>query len=719
MEKSQSIDNLPHHHPEQTRSYALLKSVALLTVVLGYAAVYYSQSVRLHYWSILLLPDIVWAYWTGSGEATISDRFAIWLTVGWYFAGAYATGRLALQFLHLHNLSLIDRHVLATSVGLILVSNFTLAVGLAGGLHLHWLFRALITFLLILAIVAKLADRRSAREVRLTSSSAADQQNATAAIRFDRLAFGCLFVALTAMYLVASTIPSTEFDALEYHLQVPKEWFQARHVSFLPHNLYGNMPLGAEMHVLACMELWVGDDAWWYGALAGKCVIALVAPLTALALYSAGARFYSRAAGAIAAVVYLTLPWIGHVSFTGLIDGVLAHYMFVATYAAVLAGGHWRGQLLAGLLAGGAAACKYPGLVFAAVPVLTVLAFTALNLSPQRRRRQLFASFACAVAGLAAACGLWYAKNAVLTGNPIYPLGGHSLNYATRSPAEIQQWERAHRVPGFSAAQLTATATQVAWRSHWLSPIYWPLVVIGVIATRHSRETRLLWGATLWIFAVWFFATHRIDRFWLPAAPLAALLAGAAWQWSSTRLYRRILTALVVIGALGALSMFIAPLSVKGKPTFVLSNPNWLTSLERLRSEAGHPAHRQLNAVIQPGEAVLLVGDAQPFNLRMPVYYNTCFDRCIFEQITRDRSASEIRESLAKRGIAYVLVDWGQIRRYRLPGNYGFTEYIQPELFRKLVRAGVLLPPKWYDQQLGTPHWEIYPVRQNPGTAKQ
>ena len=90
-------------------------------------------------------------------------------------------------------------------------------------------------------------------------------------------------VPFAVLIVLGGMVPPWEFDVREYHLQVPKEWFRAGRVDFMPHNVYGNMPLGAEMHALAAMAAAGGDDAWWPGAIAGKTIIACFAPLTALA----------------------------------------------------------------------------------------------------------------------------------------------------------------------------------------------------------------------------------------------------------------------------------------------------------------------------------------------------------------------------------------------------------------------------------------------------
>ncbi len=47
--------------------------------------------------------------------------------------------------------------------------------------------------------------------------------------------------------ILGSMLPSIDFDVLEYHLQGPKEYYQAGRIAFLPHNVYTSMPFGVEM----------------------------------------------------------------------------------------------------------------------------------------------------------------------------------------------------------------------------------------------------------------------------------------------------------------------------------------------------------------------------------------------------------------------------------------------------------------------------------------
>ena len=71
----------------------------------------------------------------------------------------------------------------------------------------------------------------------------------------------------------------------------------------------------------------------------------------------------------------------------------------------------------------------------------------------------------------------------------------------------------------------------------------------------------------------------------------------------------------------------------------------------RVDPERISPCHLFLNRQSADVTAVLLVGDAQPFDLEVPVVYNTVFDESIFEQLARGRTPSQVREALAAQNV--------------------------------------------------------------------
>jgi hypothetical protein len=112
-----------------------------------------------------------------------------------------------------------------------------------------------------------------------------------------------------------------------------------------------------------------------------------------------------------------------------------------------------------------------------------------------------------------------------------------------------------------------------------------------------------------------------------------------------------------------------------------------------------------LNHVLPKGAKVLCVGEAEVFEARFPVVYNTVFDKSIFQEwlAASERGKkegelplkpiNEIRARLHEQGITHIYVSWREIRRYRAPGSYGYTDFVTPARFEQLVQAGVLGPP--------------------------
>jgi len=533
-------------------------------------------------------------------------------------------------------------------------------------------------------------------------------------------------VPFAAAIVLGAMLPPVDFDVLEYHLQVPKEWFLAGRVTFLPHNVYGNMPMGSEVLASTAMALMHGPLRWWWGGLAGKVIIAGFAPLTAAALYAAGRRFFTPLTGVIAALVYLSTTWIADVSVNGLVDGVLAFYGLLAFYALKLwlddrsmagsrqvgfSGGQMHAPcvhvserttgaprnegvlpcglrasrmgllMMIGLLGGAAAACKYTGVVFIAVPLVAVIGVLA------PRRRLISMTIVCL--GMVVGGGLWYAKNWVLTGNPTYPLMYRVFDGATRTLAKDMQWRTAHQVPRdadgrrYSVDQAWRAFVRIAGGSRWSHPLMAPLVGCIVLCWRDRRRWAFWLGVTAYVLSSWWLVTHRIDRFWIPALPFLALLAGVGAGWTDSIVWRRTLWS-VLAGTL--LVCFLIDTSGVG-------DNRYFVELEQLRHDpklTNSPvAHRYLNAHMDAAHNTLLVGDAAVFDLETPVLYSTCFDDCRFEQIMRGRSPTQRRQALRQLKITRIYVDWGEIARYR--ATYGFTDYVTRALLERMEHRDHLL----------------------------
>jgi hypothetical protein len=643
-------------------------------------------------------------------------------------------------------LTRLESFVFSAAVGLNALSTWMLLLGLCGVMDRLWV--VVVPAVVTLAVAGYVWKRRdvscSCKPTGCSpwASHASGGENSLLPLQFS----ACwLWLALpfVLMIVLAGMVPPLDFDVCEYHLQAPKEFFQQGQIGFVAHNVYANMAMGTEM--LSLLAMIVSGD-WWLGALAGKTVIAMFTPLTALALLTAGRRWFSPAAGIVAVLVYLSIPWIVSIASGGFVEGASACYLFLAVYAVIL----WRQQrntcfaAMAGYLAGAAVATKYPAALFVLLPLLAWVVWRSFGgvdcqqheTQPKTRRasppatrsqtsdsghaRCRFLVQPTLVFLLAAAlgCGLWFGKNWVLSGNPTYPLLYEVFGGKTWTAVKERQWNRVHRPHDFSGDSLAKNLGRVVLTSEWLSPLVVPLAVLvvlvpwgrrssaaGLDAAGKSRASKtgvavelpsqqqrvqvppqqsplaIVLGLPAYIgfvIAVWWLLTHRIDRFWIPVLPVSALLAGVGACWSSEVWWRRLLPAILVVG-MGANFLIAAP----GQGNA------WFVSLDKLRNDPAwiDPWHEYFNSRVTQGR-LLLVGDAAVFDLNPPVLYNTCFDDCVFEQLVKDKTAAEVRAELAARQITYVYANWGEIIRYRR--TYGFTDFVRPEVFDRLVDEGVL-----------------------------
>ena len=541
----------------------------------------------------------------------------------------------------------------------------------------------------------------------------------------------------------SAVVPSNDYDVLSYHLEGAKEIHQSGRIAFAEHNVYMNMPFGAEMHAVWGMTL-AGD--WRLGGAVGKLLIAAMTVCAALGIHAFCRRFLpaetAGVAGPTAALLYLQTPWINMVSGAGLVDGVFAAYLL---FAILLFCSSWREcpetgnipscregggglRFLAGVFAGCAAACKYPAVPFLLVPLGAVAGICAWrrhrrtfpDMSPSMLFASACRSAAWPVLGMALGGGLWYVKNALLIGNPVFPLLASFFPVEGWDATVNQRWQAAHAAHDFSVAALLRSAWQVLVGSPLLEPLLWPLAGLGTWTILEqfgtekngdaSKNTRfVLWGILVYsicFFAGWWLVTHRIDRFWLPIMPLLAVLAGLGAARLTDLFGRKsgskIVTLLLILAATYCFLINASPMPGKNVAFLApLDAPGRLT-----------PWTRQVNDRPLPG-MLAVIGEANVYEMNVPLCYATCWNRPPLEDVLAvGREPKEVLRELHRRNIGWILVHWGEIRRFRGPGNYGFSHFPTPDIFRHCVDAGILMPLET-DEESRQAGVEIFQVRLN------
>ncbi len=272
-----------------------------------------------------------------------------------------------------------------------------------------------------------------------------------------------------AALAAAATVPTgllwpSEFggyDALSYHLQVPREWLIAGSAAPLPHNVYSALPSFMEtatLHLLAAAQwedarnvaaaaqmlhaMLAAIAAWLIGCVAASCmggtgvgamfVVATRGGATRVAALERPTGDSTKRGPAIARAAAwcfaLGVPWV-------IVVGSLAYNemgMLMGFAGALLAWqcgsaanwSRWRIGAAVGLLLGAAIGCKLTAVGMAVAPAALWMALAPCD-AQLRTRRSRAVQWAAVGAVAALVCVVillpWLWRNWAATGNPVFP----------------------------------------------------------------------------------------------------------------------------------------------------------------------------------------------------------------------------------------------------------------------------------------------------------
>jgi len=511
-----------------------------------------------------------------------------------------------------------------------------------------------------------------------------------------------------AIALLVATVPpgllwraeAGGYDVLEYHLNLPKEYFQAGQIDFLRHNAYGNMPSNAEMLYLLAMVL--RGDVWEAATLA-KMLNAALAILTVAAIWLAGRQF-DRPTGLVAGLMAATCPWLAYLSGVAYVENgmLFAGSLAVATLLRWWSQRHdadaWRWAAATGLLIGLACGYKYTALALLAAPVLVVVA--AMTLLGRQRRPALLVLFALCGA---ITFGPWAAKNFRMTGNPLFPLAyrvfGAKQNVWDDQVA--QRWREGHKPDLESrslAGHLHALNNAVLGEARYGRYLPFALAV-PILLSRRRRDGRDVIAAWLVIAALlaWLALTHLVDRFAVLILPPLLLLVGRAWSAWGHRAYH----ALVAVGvaALAALNVVhIAALYYDHVRDYPVEPFGLIGVMQELHWSHDLPADA----------CVRMVGEARAYYVQRPVGYTVVFSPdALVERIDRGATAGELVRWLAESGWTHLFVAWAEMHRLRQ--TYDFWDELNVDLFDRMEAAGMTRERDLSDSS-GQPYATLYRV---------
>ncbi len=659
---------------------------------------------------MLLVPDEVLEGWF-LGPVTwagLWQRLTVTFVAGLILAVAGCCGHWLLMAVKLPVVTQrSEQLVFAVVIGLSYLATITLLVGLAGAIGKAYSAVLTITTAILLAKAAawgrwafstddsQAAETSLARE-RISQRLASDETvtpppQVKGVLDWLMIVLIC---GITLLLWARAVMPPVEFDVREYHLQAPKEWSQAGRITFLPHNIYANMPMATEMHALLAIDLWRlsgRPDSWRWGGISGKLVMASFAFWTAVLCGFAVRRLTQCPTfGLLITAAVLAMPALMQGAVTGFVEPAVACFFAAGLLLLVLLpSGQPRGSLNQGhawfwfgFLAGSAVAAKYPALLFISLPLL--VACWWLTRTHQWRLHWRPVGLFCVAFAITA--GPWFCKNIVLAGNPVYPLAAKWLGGKTMTTEKIEQWNRAHAPGPVNLRALPSGLDSFSWRWYLQSPLLPQLAILAALGAWRNTEVRVLCAALFVSWLAWWLLTHRVERFLVPSLPLLFLLAGVGLHVCKT-LIGKPLTVLLALALLWLNTIMIAG-PLLGDSRLGVDLAALYPGLPDAIPAANEQHLQFLGKHLQPSDYLLLVGDAAAFHYPVDVQYATAFDALPLTEITENLPRERWREAFQQRGWTHVLVHWGEV--IRLQQSYGYDANVTPSLFSELIDAGVL-----------------------------
>lgn len=319
-----------------------------------------------------------------------------------------------------------------------------------------------------------------------------------------------LFSIQAGVNFLGALIPETAFDALWYHLTLPKMYLLESEIKFIPGGLfyYSAMPKLVEMLYIPMISFW--------GEIAAKVVHFSFGLGTTYVLFRISRLFVSHKISLLVVVLFYSNLVVAWESTTAYVDLGRAFYESLALFAFIL----WIRKsgrkyiILTGIMMGFAISVKYLALSSFLIFLVIILLLQTKQKLPRRvlGLNSLYYIVPALIIPMP-----WFIFSYMATGNPFYPSFSTDINAISFSLAQL------------SPVNIINGSWSLLMRSaDPITPVY--LITIPLVASLYGKAKlevkALLIFAFLSLSALYFLPQIGGGRFIIPYLPLYSLIIG-------------------------------------------------------------------------------------------------------------------------------------------------------------------------------------------------
>lgn len=413
--------------------------------------------------------------------------------------------------------------------------------------------------------------------------------------KYGRLnaAFGWIFAATAILNLIGALAPEIIFDAIWYHLTMPKYYLQHHQVYYIKMLTYGVFPRNIEMLFTLAMAL--GGD------IAVKLLHYSFGLFTASAVFIFGRKYAGFNIAFLGAAIFYMMSNVNMLSATAYIDLGLTFFELAAAVCLLFWAEERRDQwlLLSGIFLGFALGSKHQAIILAiALSLLTLIVYLRVT---EKRTVATIRSLVILMAPAVTLAAPWYIDAYLNTGNPVYPLFNEL--FRTGESFEKSMFASTNKTSWYDGHSPLDVITLI-WKltlgrfEGWLSPLIvlsLPLILLVKKAPKYLRSW--LWFAGLFYLVYFAAVPFYTMRYFLPVVPVLSLIS--AFLLEEARKHDRWLNSAIVLavlltfaGNLGFVAVKNLPaaraaIGTEGREAYLSRTLGWYGVNEYLREHGG------------------------------------------------------------------------------------------------------------------------------------
>jgi hypothetical protein len=473
------------------------------------------------------------------------------------------------------------------------------------------------------------------------------------------------FLLLIALGLIACLVsclaPLSANDSLVYHLNIPSIYLSEGGMARLPHNVYANMPHNGEiLYTLAYAAA---------GEAGAKLFYFAVLLLAGGAVFSLARRLTGTLPAVIGAACFLVQPLILDHRVVCNVDVLLAYFYMAAVIVALDTRSRrpgLRSFILLGILAGFMLGIKYTALF----PCLTLLVLLGWADAPRARVKSVAAAALIALLMFAP----WLVKNAVHTGNPVYPVLEtvfDGANFDEVQGEQLMAWQRSmgegrsvrsYLLLPFNVSLRGKPGLNYTWFDGTIVPVF--LVLLPFALFRRKRTTTLFLVMAAAGFVFWA-ATSQQLRFLIPTLALSSAIAAVGisniLKWSG----RKAAGPVLILLALIMISGLVLP-DQYGRPFVSASLGERLSVVTGLETRRSHLERNvqsfsifdYMNSSLPAGSPVFMIWENRGYYLDRPYFADSFFEASsVMRMVAASEDPAALAQRIASMGFSHVVVN--------------------------------------------------------------